>query len=122
MCMWNTSERKTATKPIKVWKVVTKNNTSIYRGKQYHPGETVTVPRMKKAAKPGYSICIGLHAGLTKHSIMFRYWCEPEKRKVVCMTIPVGAHYYLGNDGEIASDMLGTGTLKALKPLPEPTF
>ena len=122
MCLHTTSERKTATKPITVWKVVTKNNTSIYRGKQYHPGETVTVPRMKKAAKEGSEVYIGLHAGLTKHSIMFRYWCEPEDRKVVCMTIPVGAHYYLGNDGEIASDMLETGTMKALKPLPEPMF
>ena len=111
MCLITTTPYETSTKPITVWKVMVENH-SVFRGTPYKPNVVRTAPRMRKDAKEGSTVYIGLHAYRTKARAVET--ADMPIRRIVKMTIPVGAHYYLGSTGDIVSDTLETGTLKTV--------
>lgn len=103
--------RMTAVKPIKVYKLLFHNPNgepgfqSICYDFMWEPNTTVT-SKLKVAASSVYE---GLHAFMSLNAAArsgYSFHC------IVKMTIPKGAHYYIGNDNDIVSDTLETGTMK----------
>lgn len=116
------TKRHTATSPIAVYKVIDAvNNRSPFQGFMYEPNEQVKV-RMRKDTKKDYvvdshnfrpnQVSIGFHAF---RSLRGATAFSRSDEKVALMTIPEGAHYYIGDADDIVSDTLDTGTLERTK-------
>ena len=117
------SKRHTATNPITVYKVLGRNDQSPFRNFEYEPNERVKA-RMRKNKRTDHDfvnqatfdpneVSIGLHAFRSLQSAKGFY--RPSNEKIVKMTIPEGAHYYIGDEDDIVSDALDTGMLKPVR-------
>ena len=103
------TQRRTASKPIKVWKLLGVDNTSPFYNHVYFPNQTYV-------AKFSFSYDVydnkfvesGLHAYCTLDGA--EYFRFPDEY-IVQMTIPKGAHYYLGSLGDIVTDTIESGDL-----------
>lgn len=115
------NSRKTlATKPMHVWKLLDSENLSPYQSMLYKC-DTVVKARMcfernswDNSVDPTM-IGRGLHAYRTKKNAVES---SGYGDKVVRMTIPAGAHYYIGDDGDIVSDTLVVDSLHSLRSAP----
>ena len=117
------SHRHTAVNPINVYKVLERNDQSPFQNFKYKPNERVKA-RMRKNKRTDHNfvdqatfdpneVSIGLHAFRSLQSAKGFY--HPNNEKIVKMTIPKGAHYYIGDEDDIVSDTLDTSTLKPVR-------
>lgn len=104
----------TAKVPIEVFKILREDdNASPFMTYQYEPGTTVRTDPLE-VLKQSRAVNDGLHAfRCYNRALCFSLSLAYRGYKVVKMTIPVGGHYYIGEENEIASDVLETGTLEA---------
>lgn len=96
-----------------VWKVIGKHNLSMHRKKHYSPN------KLYQRVAFGYSsdslniqyIEAGYHAFTSRCIARLKYYSNKEEYKLVKFTIPKGAKYYIGEDGDIVSNMIKSGNL-----------
>lgn len=112
---------KTAKQDITVYKMITKNNISVYQNFKYEPN-TLYRLRKKLVAERVRNNTIrivnsGFHAfrnnadSYALKAINTNYSNE----KYVEFTIPKGAKYYIGEYGDIVSTSIRSGSLKRLR-------
>ena len=124
MCLYvdpKNRAKKTAAQDIPVWKVISRvGNLSYHRKYEYEPNVII-----KLIAKLERTTHVDFNYG--KYSVVkvgFHAWTDSDAAKcwvygndyykVVKMIVPKGAHYYIGEDCDIVSDRLSTGSLEAL--------
>lgn len=100
LCLKDGIER-TANKPIKVYKVLTLKNTSIYYSFKYEKGLTYRLG--KKLEKKGYSVYKGFHSYTLKSKAKREKTIRSDNLKVCTFIVPRGAKYYEGLDDDIVS-------------------
>lgn len=106
-------DEKTTTRDILVYKIIQKNNKSLFQDFQYEPN-TLYHLGTKLIRIPGTfpgRINEGFHAYRGKKFVGSRL------AKCVEFIIPKGAKYYLGFDNEIVSDLIKSGSLTPIKYL-----
>lgn len=124
-----------AKEDITVVKILNKDNTSPYKYFGYQPGMHYTLDEALEAKKSvfyysegRYYVERGYHAFVLSEVEISRSCSDivviPVRKsnnswsffdsKIVVMTVPKGARYYLGVNGDIASDQLVTGSLKGI--------
>lgn len=115
----NSTKPLIAKKDILVWKVITKNNISIWREFRYYPNKTYITKFYIECGNLVYNynmmfctVYSGFHAYLSR-SIARKVKSYVNDEKVVKFIIPKGAKYYLGDDGDIVSNKIRSGDLKA---------
>ncbi len=112
-----TSEQ-TATQDIEVFKLLTHDNRSIVLKHPYFANDTKISSLRLNAADSTRTVDIGLHSYASIEASIRRggysIFLGPRDCKLVRMKIPTGAHYYIGENGEYASDILRTGDLAAM--------
>lgn len=99
-----------------VWKIISINNRSCIRDKQYK--QNMTYPKVKFGYEnDGYANnCIGrgYHAFLSRKDARdaYKYDYVDFNCKIVKFIIPKDAEYYIGEGGEIVSNIIKSGDLK----------
>lgn len=107
---------KTATQDIIVYKKITKTNISEYQSFKYQPN---TLYRLRKKLV-AERICSNSIRSVNRGFHAFRYKLDRPNYtnnyyKIVEFTIPKGAKYYTGENGDIVSTSIRSGSLKRLR-------
>lgn len=112
----------TARKNITVWKVIKKNNYSLYLNKCYK--QNILYPRVKFGYSGRYSssfsdikefatIDRGYHSYRSRERARDEHHnVQHNNSKIVKFIIPKGAKYYIGDCEDIVSDIIKSGDLK----------
>ena len=109
---------ETAAKGISAYKIVHKDNRSMYMKFVYSENTSYkTDMNAEQYDKTLAKVSAGFHAFRNK-PIHLDLPYDDNDYKIVKMTIPKGAHYYLGIHGDVVSDTINAGTLRSLKPAP----
>ena len=115
-----------ADKDITVWKVMYKTNKSPYQGAAYVANHYCSMVRLKPVEVHFKGIDVVLHSATIEegyHAFRIRevarklirgfsYFFANNNYKLVKMVIPKGTRYYIGNKGDIVSEVIYTGDLK----------
>lgn len=100
-----------ASEPIAAWKMLTKNNRSLYCDFQYFPNKKYDSAAL---IVNNYIVQEGFHAYRSKETAINLQGAVSrikDKSKVAMFIIPRGASYYLGIGNEIVSDSIVSGYL-----------
>lgn len=109
-----------AKKDIEVYKLIGKNDVSVYRGFHYKPN---TKYHLRFPLKPilarldngrRRTVERGYHSYID-HECLGRCLGRGSRYKVVKFIIPKGAEYYVGADNDMVSTAIISGDLKAIR-------
>lgn len=113
MCFYirtNHEKEQTATEDITVYKIIFRDNVSMYRGFSYVPN---TLYRLRKKLKIDHGIIDIIDEGF--HSYSIKIPVSSSIRKLVQFIIPKGAKYYYDPiNKEYVSSSIRSGVLVAL--------
>lgn len=108
---------RTAKKRIEVFKVITSDNHSLFKHHYTWAPHSYRKANMA-ASREGCDRLVydGFHAFRSPEWAMpySIFPCRIPPEKIVRMYIPRGAKYYIGDDGDIVSNRIYSGTLKAI--------
>lgn len=113
MCLYAISGIRTAKVDITVYKVLTEKNRSIFCLFPYEPNTTYRLEQ-ELVIKNNAKVHEGFHAFQTLERAR-RLLVRKEKEKIVGFTIHKGAKYVLGNNGDIVSTSIHSGSLEAIR-------
>lgn len=98
---------KKATEDILVWKVITKDNLSVWRHFIYRENKLFKTQFIQKEEV----IYNGYHAYTSRKKAREEHELDIGE-KIVRFTIPKGARYFMGLNNDVASNMIKSGDLK----------
>jgi len=113
MCLYAIGGIKTAKEDMIVYKVVRRGNISLYQRFKYKPNTLYRLRKklviIKHRLNPNPQVDAGFHAYQNK-------WVRDVflEEKLVAFTIPKGAKYVVGDNGDIVSTSIRSGSLKAI--------
>lgn len=111
---------RTAKEDIPVYKIIKKSNKSLHRGFKYTRRKDYEHEKLKHFLYDNdYIVEYGFHAytSLERASEAWEgllFWDRIDT-KIVRFTIPAGAEYFMGEDGEVVSGKIRSGELRPLK-------
>lgn len=127
MCLTPISKEKTAKKDILVYKVIDDLDKSFHYNFQYTPNETYNLDKKLAVVETCHSIDNyelisekiineGFHSFDSLEPAGDWYWVSLKRgiSKLVEFTIPKGAKYYIGTNGELVSSSIRAGNLDNL--------